>query len=267
MRWVGFIIGICAFAASTASVGDLVATVRADIDRHQSDNHIASAIRKIDLGEHLDWPVVEQLESDGAGPKTVGMLEMMIDESAGLPTPSALSDSPASEKPSDGDQAFALAAAARQSLNYAATLPDFICSESVRRLEDFKLKEKQSWTLKDTLTLQLSYFSHVEDYKLVAVNGKRTGRSYEDMAGAESQGEFGSLLLSIFRDAPASRFAWDHWTTLRRRKTHVFRFHIPVAESTYNVQFATSWQGPISAHTGQHGFIYVDAESNRVVRL
>jgi hypothetical protein len=267
MRRLPFLVAICAFAATTAKVGDLVATVRTGLERKQSDSHIASAIRKLDLGEHLDWPVVEQLESEGAGPKTIDALEMLVDESDGLPAPSRLPDFPAPAPPSASDQAYALEEAARNSLSYAATLPDFICTESVRRYEDLKLREKQNWNLKDTLTLQLSYFSHVEDYKLVAVNGKRTVQSYDDIGGAESQGEFGSLLLSIFRDAPRSRFQWHHWSTLRRRKTHVYSFRIGVDESTYHVQFATAWQGPLSARTGQHGFIYVDAESNRVVRV
>jgi hypothetical protein len=257
----------CAFAASTAKVDDVIATVRTGLQRKQSDSHIAGELRKLDLGEHLDWLVIEQLESEGAGPKTIAGMEMLVDESEGLPAPKALAGFPTAAAPSASEEAFALAEAARNSLNYAATLPDFICTESVRRYEDMKRKEKQNWTLKDTLTLQLSYFGHVEDYKLTTVNGKRTYRSYEEMGGAESQGEFGSLLLSIFRDAPRSRFAWDHWTTLRRRRTHVYRFHIGLEESTYNVQFASSWQGSMTARTGQHGFIYVDAESNRVVRV
>ena len=268
MVWrLGFFLAFSASAAAPARVSDLVSTVRYGIEHKQSDGHIASAVRKLDLGEHLDWPVVEQLESEGAGPKTVDIMEMLMDESEGLPAPDPPPDFPTAAKPSAAEQAFVLEEAARNSLNYAATLPDFICTESVRRYEDFKLKEKQNWTLKDTLTLQLNYFSHAEDYKLMAVNGKRTFLSYDDVGGAESHGEFGSLLLSIFRDAPRNRFAWDHWTTLRRRRTHVYRFQIGVEESSYNVRFGTSWMTEISARTGQHGFVYVDAESNRAVRI
>lgn len=254
------------FAVSTTTVGALISTVRSALQHKQSDSHLAGAIHKIDIGEQLDWRVVEELESEGAGPKAVAALEMLVDESQGLPVP-AMPTFPAGIRPSASEQEAALLDASRQSLNYAASLPDFLCTESVRRFEDFKLREKQNWVLKDTLTLNLSYFSHAEDYKLIAVNGKPTYRTYEEMGGAVSQGEFGSLLLSIFRDAPRGRFAWEHWTTLRRRRTHVYRFHIGIAESRYEVHFASAAVQPITARTGQHGFIYVDADSHRVVRV
>jgi hypothetical protein len=262
--WVWTIAAIPLLAASGAKVGDVVEVVRSGLQHKQSDSHIAGALKKVDLGQHLDWRIIEELESEGAGPKTITALEMLHDESEGLPTP--MFPAPA-DKPSAAEQSAVLGDAARHSLNYAASLPDFICMESVRRYEDLKLREKQNWTLKDTLTLQLSYFSHAEDYRLVAINGKKTYRNYQEVGGAVSQGEFGSLLLSLFRDAASDRFTWDHWTTLRRRRTHVYRFRIPVAESTYNVHFASAWQRPVTARSGQHGFVYVDEESRRVMRV
>jgi hypothetical protein len=267
VRSLGLVVTLAACAATTATVNGLVSAVRGDLQRKQSDGHTAGAVRKLQLAERLDWRTVEELESEGAGPKTVSAMELLLDESQALPLPAQPPAFPIADRPAPGEQHRVLEAAARNSLNYAASLPDFLCTETVRRYEDFKLREKENWALKDTLTLQLSYFSHVEDYKLVAVNGKATYRRYEEMGGAQSQGEFGSLLLSLFRDAAGNRFAWDHWTTLRRRRTHVYRFRIGVEESTYNVHFASSWQGPMTVRAGQHGFIYVDGESSRVVRV
>ena len=265
-RSVCLIVVLVASAATPATVSGLITTVRTALQHKQSDSHLAGELRKLSLDERLDWRIIEELESEGAGPKAVTALEMLMEESEGLPVPRAL-PFPVIPKPMAREQSYALEEAARNSLNYAASLPDFICTESVRRYEDMKLKEKQNWELKDTLSLKLSYFEHVEDYKLVAVNGKSTYRSYLEVGGAVSQGEFGSLLLSIFRGAPRDRFVWDHWTTLRRRPTHVFAFRIKIEDSTYNVQFASSWQQPISTRSGQHGFVYVDRETNRVVRI
>src|SRR5579885_1081921 len=136
MGRLGLLLAVSAFAATPARVADVVSTVRSGLEHKQSDSHIAGALRKLDLGEHLDWTVVEQLESEGAGPKAMDGLQMLVDESDGLPAPSLLPDFPAAAKPSLAEQAFALEEAARNSLNYAATLPDFICTESVRRFED-----------------------------------------------------------------------------------------------------------------------------------
>src|SRR5271157_4318028 len=195
-RSVCLIVVLVASAATPATVNGLITTVRTALQHKQSDSHLAGELRKLSLDERLDWRIIEELESEGAGPKAVTALEMLMEESEGLPVPRAL-PFPVIPKPMAREQSYALEEAARNSLNYAASLPDFICTESVRRYEDMKLKEKQNWELKDTLSLKLSYFEHVEDYKLVAVNGKSTYRSYLEVGGAVSQGEFGSLLLSI----------------------------------------------------------------------
>ena len=262
--WV--VVVLAASAAPPGTVNGLITTVRTAILKKQSDSRLAGELRKISLDERLDWRTIEELESEGAGPKSVTALEMLMEESQGLPVPASL-PFPAVPKPPPQEINFALAEAARNSLNYAASLPDFFCTETVRRYEDVKLKEKQKWELKDTLTLKLSYFEHVEDYKLAAINGRPTYRSYEEVGGAQSQGEFGSLLLSIFRGASKDRFVWDHWTTLRKRPTHVFAFVIKLEDSDYTVHFAASWHQPATTRSGQHGFIYVDRDTNRVVRV
>jgi hypothetical protein len=262
--WV--VVVLAATAAPPATILGLISTVRTAILKRQSDSHLAGELRKISLDQRLDWHTIEELESEGAGPKSVAALEMLMEESQGLPVPAAL-PFPAVPKPPPQEINFTVGEATRNSLNYASSLPDFFCTETVHRYEDLKLKEKQKWELKDTLTLKLSYFEHVEDYKLTAINGKRTYRSYEEMGGAQSQGEFGSLLLSIFRDAPKDRFVWDHWTTLRKRPTHVFSFVIKLQDSEYTVHFAASWHQPATTRSGQHGFIYVDRDTNRVVRV
>ncbi len=67
-----------------------------------------------------------------------------MEESQGLPVPAAL-PFPAKEKPAAEERRRTLDEAGRNSLNYASSLPDFLCTETVRRFEDMKLKEKQNW--------------------------------------------------------------------------------------------------------------------------
>lgn len=266
-RGLFLIIAVAAWAASTASVDDLASLVRTGIQKKQSDSHLAGSVRKLELTERLDWRTVEELESAGAGPKTIEALETLLEESRLLPNPTgppAFSSPPPPDKP---EQDRVLEAAAVHSLDYAASLPDFICTEMVRRYEDVQPKQKPNWSLKDTLTLKLSYFSHAEDYKLVAINGHPTYRTFDEVGGAVSEGEFGSLLISLFRDADRQRFAWDHWTTLRGRPALVYRFRIPLEQSEYNVRYASGAVGPMTAHSGQSGFIEVDRATNRVLRI
>lgn len=269
MRWGGLLLifAMAAWAASSLTVGNLVSMVRAGLEKKQSDSHLAGAVRKLELMDRLDWRTVEELESAGAGPKTVEALEAQVEESRNLPNPPgppAFSTPPA---PDAEEQDRVLEAAAVHSLDYAASLPDFICTEMVRRYEDVEPKQRPNWSLKDTLTLKLSYFSHAEDYKLVAINGHPTYRTFDEVGGAVSEGEFGSLLISLFRGADRKRFSWDHWTTLRGRPSLVYRFRIPLEESEYNVRYASGSVGPMSAHSGQSGFIEVDRATNRVLRI
>ena len=110
---------------------------------------------------------------------------------------------------------------ARESaLNYTRSLPDFICTEVVRRYNDTRSR------LLDTLTLKLSYFEQKEKYQLLAINGRATVLPYESVGGVITQGEFGSLLAEVFDRQSAAEFRWDHWTTLRQRPAQVYSFRV-----------------------------------------
>src|SRR5215467_14538558 len=62
--------------------------------------------------------------------------------------------------------------ARRAALTYTISLPDFICTQTVRRFED--PRGNYPGMRKDILTVTLSYSDHKEDYKLTAINGKPT---------------------------------------------------------------------------------------------
>ena len=75
------------------------------------------------------------------------------------------------------EQASLLEQAREAALQYSASLPDFLCTEVVRRTHAQGLprsRDLETLTVKDTLTVKLSYFGHREDYKLIEIDGKRT---------------------------------------------------------------------------------------------
>src|ERR1035438_152386 len=69
-----------------------------------------------------------------------------------------------------------LAEARHAALVYSTSLPDFICTQVVRRTSDPQGNGR--WRVLDTLTIKLSYFEHREDYKLMLINGKATDVDY-----------------------------------------------------------------------------------------
>jgi hypothetical protein len=256
--WLG------AAAQGGGPVSGLVAEVRAALERNRSDSQVAKDLRKARLSERLDDRTIETLESEGAGPETVGQLLLLRDRSAALPRPAtpAIAEPPA---PSPAEQVQIWNAAHENALSYTASLPDFICSEVVRRYTD--PNARGAWRLADTLVLKLTYFDRQEEYKLMTVNNHSTRLSYEQVGGAITEGEFGSMLAAIFALKSRTNRAWDHWTLLRSRPAHVYSFAIAAANSDYQITSGTTARDEERVKAGQRGYVYIDAATKMVVRV
>jgi hypothetical protein len=158
------------------------------------------------------------------------------------------------------EQKRIIEAARESALDYTRSLPDFICTEVLRRYDDSRNKPI------DTLTLQLSYTGQRENYKLLTINGRPTFRSFDSVGGVITQGEFGSLLNEVFAHRSEAEFAWDHGTTLRKRRAQVYTFRVTAARSHYRMSAVGRGEQYTSA-VGQHGLVYVDNATNRTVRI
>jgi hypothetical protein len=250
-----------------SSVAALIAVVRKGIQHREKDSKLARDVHKVKLGQRLDDRVIEELESDGAGPETVAELAELRDLTAGLPAPTALPDFPSPPLPLRQEQDEILHSAGTRALSYTIGLPDFICTEVIHRFED--LGGSGKWKLKDILQLKLTYFEHQEKYQLLMVNRHPApaGFNYESLGGAMSEGEFGSTLISLFQPRSKTEIRWDHWTRLRGHVAHVFFFRIRPENSQYRMDFGTTRTPRVSTTPGQHGFLYVDRESGQVLRI
>ena len=265
LRFHAALIAACLAAAQgRGSVSELVAEVRQELQRNRSDSQVAKDLRKGKLSERLDDRTVETLQSEGAGPETVAELLLMRDRSSDLPRPAtpAIAEPPA---PSPAEQVQIWNAAHENSLSYTENLPNFICSEVVRRYTD--PNHKGGWRLADTLVLKLTYFGRKEEYKLMTVNNHSTSLRYEQMGGAITEGEFGSMLAAIFALKSRTNRTWDHWTLLRSRSTHVYSFSISAANSDYQITSGTTRRSEERVRAGQRGYVYIDASTKMVVRV
>jgi hypothetical protein len=162
------------------------------------------------------------------------------------------------------EEAGALIAQTRsKALAYVFSLPDFVCTQVVRRYNNLRGPWKQA----DSLQLKLTFFEAKESYQLISVNGMPSlGRSYRDAGGALTEGEFGSLLGHIFSPQRRTEFQWDHWTTLRKRVAHVVRFRVPVEFSAAVVEAGRPGSN-LRVVVGQHGYVYIDQETRSVLRV
>jgi hypothetical protein len=255
-----------AVAGESVTVDTVVAAVRASIGKKHKDAGMSEALDKMKLAQHLEDRVIEILESEGAGPQTLGALQRMRDASRLLPAPPdpppGMSPPP---PPSSAEEQRLWQATAGKSRDYSRSLPDFICSETIHRWADPTGTE--NWQPWPTVVADVTYFEQKENYKVLSVDGKRSDKSLQELEGAVSQGEFGSMLATIFHPGAETDYRWNHWTTLRKRPTSVFFFRITAAHRPHKLRFRTGPGNSVEAVVGLHGYIYIDRETESVTRI
>jgi hypothetical protein len=156
------------------------------------------------------------------------------------------------------------------SLAAAEAMPDFIVRQQITRSRAFNNTE--NWVTLDRLTIAVSYRASAgEEYKLVAVNGLppnkdvREGRSYGEVGGTSSTGEYVSMLSALFNETSRATFKPVDTDLLRGRRTIVYEFEVKQQHSRQSIK--ASGAGEQAIVTGYRGRIWVDRELARVLRL
>jgi hypothetical protein len=259
-------LAVAAHAQMKITVDQLVSFIKSSLQLKHDDVKVAEYVKKIKLEDKLDARTVEMLQGLGAGPRTVTALKALITESASLavappPPPKPVIVPPA--PPDSIEQKKVLAEITDAALNYSRNLPNFICLQVTRRYYD--QAGKGNFALMDTIAEALTYYEQKEDYKVVSKNGiPVTGMKHDQMGGATSSGEFGSMLNEIFEPSSQTDFEWDRWATLRGKRMHVFSYRVPLETSRYII-YADSVKRQITV--GYHGLIYADRDTKHVMRI
>ena len=231
-----------AFGQNRMTVDQLAKFIKSSVEIKEDDRTIADYVKKITLSNRLEARTVEELQTLGAGRLTVAALRVLMTESAALPSgpapvvkaPAAAAVAPSLASPSEEEQKRALAAVTDYALNYSTSLPDFVCLQVTKRYVDPSATD--SFRLTDTIAERLSYFEHKEDYKVISVNGAPlTNRKHEQLGGAISSGEFGTMLAEIFSPESRTDFHWERWGKWAGHVAHVFSFRVELSNSKYNI--------------------------------
>jgi hypothetical protein len=122
---------------------------------------------------------------------------------------------------------------------------------------------EMDWLKYDEVKTRVSYVDHRENYELVSVNNKVTNQDFDDIGGATSTGEFGSVLAELFSPTTAAEFRWARHALLRGRGVWVFALHVPKARSRLGLRY----QKQREIIVGYTGLVYVDKETERVIRI
>ena len=270
LRNVCLVLALAGLALSQMkmSVEELSGFVKSSVQNRLEDKKVADIVQRVQLANRLEASRVEDLRILGAGPKTVLALRGLMESSAKLPAPApppppkpaaATTKTP----PPENFQKI-VEDVTERARNYSANLPNYICAQVTKRYVDPTGSE--NWKLVDTIQEQLTYFEQKENYKVVMVSGKAAPETlkHEQLGGATSSGEFGSILSGIFAPETQTEFSWDHLGKWQTRIVHVLAFNVPLSRSNYTIYHQGS-QRKITA--GYHGLIYADRDTGMVMRI
>jgi hypothetical protein len=269
---LGLMTALCAVLAAPrvraadqpATVDRAISIVRSGLASKQDDKQTAKALAKLTMAGRLDPVVLDHMESEGAGPRTMEELARLADVTAELPPPTPPPAFPHPPIPSRDEMAAAIHHARVYALSYESNLPNFLCNENIVRFED--MRGKGSWEKRDTLGLRLSFEDREEKDKLVTLNGRPTMLPLSAVAGAQTSGEFGALMLQILDPGSRGKFHWDHWTLLRKRPTQVYAYRIDAVDSHYKLVFGTAYEHQETV-AAMEGMLYLDGETLDIVRI
>jgi len=163
--------------------------------------------------------------------------------------------------PTPEEQTAVIQATRSAALSFSDHLPNFICTQITRRwvnqgpvtsnldlpqarygrqpAKTLHLEGAGDWKLRDTLTIQLTYFGQKEQYKLLLVNGRETKQSYESVEGTTHYGDFGSILGLLFQSSSQAKFNWHHWGSLNGQPVMVFSFAVDAEHSQWRIGYGT----------------------------
>lgn len=273
---------LCLQAQSDMTVSELASMVRSELAlKQQTDKQIAAYLKKVHLTEQLPAKVIEDLQEQGAGPKTVDALKTLREQSLQMkaPThdatyaPGTAPEAPAQQPaephitnsapipaPDSVKQSQIVDAARAYARDYTSHLPNFVCVEVMRRYAMFG--KSDSYRSVGNVLARLSYNQGREDYKVYSVNNQYVDTTLERVAGPYSRGDFGTIMHQLFSDEGQADINWDHWATLRGRRMAVFNYSMDSGSSGLTITDDVR-----TVHAGAKGLFYADVETGTIYRI
>ncbi len=266
---VGCLCTLAGLAQQQLSVSKLIEFITSSISQKMPDKDVAGFLATVKLTEKLDPRTIENLQGEGAGPKTVDALSRLAEASANLtpPPPKIAAPKPKLRQPPSYPQQQKILNETREyALNYSKSLPDFICLEVTRRYYDrhYKPGAEGSWAISDQLAEKLTYYDQKEKYELISRNDDSLyGKSSESVGGALSRNEFGTLMKEVFEPESNAEFHWERWGNLGGHLMHVYTYFIDQPHSHWTLDYQRQQQ----VTPAYHGEVFVEEATNVIWRI
>ncbi len=176
----------------------------------------------------------------------------------------------ASTLPSEEEASELLDRTRVATLAVAEAMPDFIVKQIIKRMVAFG--NTNNWIPQDNLSIAVSYRANIgEEYKILTVNGLPLSQEVKEskdyskyVGGASSSGvEYISALADIFKRESKTLFKPVDTDLLQTRRTIVYEYEVKKPESRLTLTADRN----LSANAGSRGRVWIDRESNRVLRF
>jgi hypothetical protein len=157
----------------------------------------------------------------------------------------------------------------KATLGAAETMPDYLVKQQITRSHAYG--QSKNWAVYDRLSIAVSYRQTAgEDYKLLSINGMPTtqDQSYGmKLGGTVSTGEYVTALSDLFKPESRAEFNMVDTDTLRGRRTIIYEYEVKKQFSHQTLGWGERGSLMRSTIAGYRGRIWIDRESNRVLRL
>lgn len=139
-------------------------------------------------------------------------------------------------------------------------LPNYMCQEMIARFAT--TTHIVSWRPLDVVTAEVVYENGREQYRNLAINGKASKKAMNELSGAWSTGEFGTVLVDLFSPATAAEFHFRKENRIAGLEARVYDFSVDRENSHWNIMVASQMVRP-----AYRGPVWIDKESARVLRI
>ncbi|HYK88313.1 MAG TPA: hypothetical protein VE398_06065 [Acidobacteriota bacterium] len=153
-----------------------------------------------------------------------------------------------------------LARVRKKAVAYTDELPNFICTQTVRRYATLSTDDRR---ILDEIVAEVSFFEKKERHRIVSVGNKPQPEGTEEVSlGMTSIGEFGTSLALLFDPYVRASFKFAGISSLRGRKTVCIRFEVSERTSRNVISIGTE-----SVTVAYRGQCWVEPNSYQLMRL
>lgn len=143
---------------------------------------------------------------------------------------------------------------------YLEGLPNYFCQEMTTRYTSDTVKP--SWHAHDVITAELIYEDGKERYRKLAVNGKLTNKTLDEIGGSRSTGEFAATLEDVLSPMTAATFRFRRQNNIANRPAFLYDFTVEQRNSHWTIHSPAQSYRP-----AYKGSLWIDKETNRVMRI